>query len=142
MLETLNQIKNGYVYFAVMIALVNQCLSIVPMCYDVYRTTVSYNISYLTIGMNIIASFFSLTVCIIFSLYFQSFLFLTYLLSSIFLFLLKKEYESNDNPSLENKGNNKNNKKENFSLTKSLKNLSWNDITLFFDPKKNGLTPN
>ena len=74
MLEVLSSIKNGYIYSAVMVALVSKCLSIVPMCYDVYRTEYSQNISYITISLNFIAAFFSLTVCIILSLYFQTFL--------------------------------------------------------------------
>lgn len=133
MLEVLSSIKNGYIYSAVMVALVSKCLSIVPMCYDVYRTEYSQNISYITIALNFITAFFSLTVCIILSLYFQTFLFLILLVSTIFLFLIKNEFEKDDKPI---------NKKENFSLKKSILNLTWNDIKKIFNPKLNGLIPN
>lgn len=133
MLETLNKIKNGYVYFAVMIALMAKCLCVIPMCYDIYKTQISENISYITIGMNITAAFFSLTICIIYSLFFQGFLFFVYLLSTIFLFMLKKEFENNTD---------KTKRRENFSLKQSLLNLKWADLKKFFDSKKNGLIPN
>lgn len=134
MLETLNNIKNGYVYIAVMIALVAKCLCVIPMCYDIYRTQISENVSYVTIGMNITAAFFSLTICIIYSLPFQGFLFFVYLISCLLLFILKKEFEK--------EGNDKNKRRENFSLKQSILDLKWSDLKNFFDPTKNGLSPN